>query len=75
MHKFEIFCKTIFNSPESLTFDSGLYVTPDVTFLFLKMTMLDGACKCHKTTKVLSKTTQILLLFLYFITFSHLYLN
>ena len=75
MHKFEIFCKTIFNSPEPLTFDPGLYVKPDVTFFFLKMTMFDGARKCHKTTKVLSKTTQILQLFLYFITFSHLYLN
>ena len=33
MHKFEIFFKTIFNSPEPLTFDPGLYVTPVVTFL------------------------------------------
>ena len=56
MHKFEIFCKTIFNSPEPLTFDPGLYVTPVVTFFFLKMTMFDGARKCQKTTKVLSKT-------------------
>ena len=36
---------------------------------FLKMTMFDGACKCHKTTKVLSKTTQILQLFFLFYYF------